>query len=553
MDAAANEKPPLVNLTIDGRPVSAPKGTNLIEAARPVGVRIPHFCYHRKLSVAGNCRMCLVEIGMPKMGPDRKPVLKPDGTPEIAWNPKPQIGCATTVSEGMSVRTNSKLVEECQHGVMEFLLINHPLDCPICDQAGECKLQEQSAQYGAGQSRFVEEKERKPKKTRLGPRVMLDDERCILCSRCIRFCREIAGDDVLGFLQRGSHSYVGCYPGRQLENNYSLNTVDICPVGALTSIDFRFKMRVWFLKETRSICASCATGCNIVVGSREGVVYRYVPRRNNAVNSDWMCDAGRLNYRWINDSERLRTPMLLAEGGTRVGGKLTPADWAMALSFADNRMAANRGRVAILASARCSTEELYLLKKLAAAYEARATDIVSRAGDADHLLVHADKNPNTPGARLMGLAAATPGDGIPRIRQGIENGEIRVLLTVRECAIEAGIPVSTLEKLDTLVAVDILPSATANHASVVLAGATHVEKCGTFINARNRLQRFHAAFPPAGDARADWEILRDLLPPDQRAAFGTFEQLFRKMCEETPALRGATWEKIGDQGMEVAI
>ena len=237
---------PMFNVQIDGVWHQFPKGTRVIEACEQAGSYVPRYCYHKKLSSPGNCRMCLIEMGMPKIGPDRKPELGADGKPVINWMPRPQISCAQDVSEGMGVRTNSPLVEECRRGVMEFLLINHPLDCPICDQAGECQFQEFSVEYGAASSRFLENKVKKPKNVELGPRVTLDDERCILCSRCIRFCQEIAKDDVLGFVDRGSHTVLTAHPGKRLENNYSLNTVDICPVGALTSSDFRFKMRVWF-------------------------------------------------------------------------------------------------------------------------------------------------------------------------------------------------------------------------------------------------------------------------------------------------------------------
>ena len=261
--------PQLVNVQINGVWHQFPKGTRVIEACEQAGSYVPRYCYHKKLSSPGNCRMCLIEMGLPKMGPDRKPGLGEDGKPVINWMPRPQIACAQDVSEGMGVRTDSPLAEECRKGVMEFLLINHPLDCPICDQAGECRLQEFSVEYGNAESRFLENKLKKPKNIELGPRVTLDDERCILCSRCIRFCQEIVHDDVLGFIDRGSHSVLTAHPGKRLENNYSLNTVDICPVGALTSSDFRFQMRVWFLKETKSFCTSCATGCNTVIGTRE--------------------------------------------------------------------------------------------------------------------------------------------------------------------------------------------------------------------------------------------------------------------------------------------
>ncbi|MBI4027612.1 MAG: molybdopterin-dependent oxidoreductase [Verrucomicrobia bacterium] len=541
----------MVNLTIDDQPVSVPRGANVILAARKLGIQIPHYCYHEKLSVSGNCRMCLIEMGTPRMGPDRKPVLKPDGTPEIAWIPRPQIGCATTVSEGMAVRTRSKMVEDARKGVLEFLLINHPLDCPVCDQAGECHLQEYSVEYGNGQSRFIEQKVHKPKNVRLGPRVTLDDERCILCSRCIRFCREIAKDDVLGFLDRGSHTTLGSYPGRQLENNYSLNTTDICPVGALTSTDFRFKMRAWFLKETESICTSCATGCNIIVGSREGVVHRYTPRGNDAVNSDWMCDAGRLNYKWINDERRLQTPMLRSNTIAASGSDVAPVTWEVALEFCRQKLQDSRGRLAVLASGRCSTEELFLLKKIAATYLAQATDIVGRTGDGDRLLLSADKNPNTEGARLMGLTGERPGESIPKIREGIARGDIRGLLAVGECAVKMGVPASSLDKLDALIVIDVLPNGATAWAQAALPGAVHVEKRGTFINGKKRLQRFHPAFPPKGQARADWEILRGLLPETVTRDLTTFERLFKEMCDQTPALNGLSWNAVGDCGVDL--
>ncbi len=544
---------PMVRLTIDGKCVEVPKGTNVIQAAEKVGVHVPHYCYHEKLSVAGNCRMCLVEMGTPKMGPDKKPVLKADGSPEIAWIPRPQIGCATTVSEGMAIKTDSPMVQDCRKGVMEFLLINHPLDCPICDQAGECHLQEYSVEYGSGASRFVEEKEHKPKRTQLGPRVTLDDERCIMCSRCIRFSREIAKEDVLGFFERGSHTTLGCFPGHELDHNYSLNTVDLCPVGALTSTDFRFKMRVWFLKETESVCTSCSTGCNITAGSREGRVYRYTPRRNDSVNSDWMCDQGRLNYKWVNDERRLQTPLqrtLASPSRNPKDAVHVGIEWEAALAECRQLLTANHRRLAILGSGRSSTEELHLVHRLATAYQASFTDIVPRCGEADSILVSADRNPNTQGARLMGVTSATPGSNIPAIRDAIENGEITALLVLGECAVKAGIPASTLEKLQALVVIDILPSRTTALAHFVLPGATHLEKRGTFINGKKRLQRFQQAFPPRGLARQDWDILRKLLP--EAAGFGTFEGLFKEMCSQTEALRSVTWNGIGDHGLDLA-
>src|SRR5258705_6482288 len=258
-----------------------------------------------------------------------------------------------------------------REGVLEFLLINHPLDCPICDQAGECKLQEYSVDYGKAESRFVEEKVHKPKRVDLGPRIMLDDERCILCTRCIRFTKDIVGDDALGIVNRGSYNTLTAYPGKTFDNNYTLNTVDICPVGALTSKDFRFQMRVWFLKETKSICTSCATGCNIVIGSRQDKIYRYEPRENDAVNATWMCDAGRLNYKWVGREDRLKDVLVRGQIST----------WANALGEIGEKLRkAAPGSVAIVASARQTNEELFLLKKIARKLDA-PTDSVPRAGE----------------------------------------------------------------------------------------------------------------------------------------------------------------------------
>jgi NADH-quinone oxidoreductase subunit G len=251
-------------LEIDGQEITVEDGLNLIQAAERLGIEIPHYCYNPGLSISGNCRMCLVEI-------DKMPKL--------------QIACNTKATEGMVVKTTSPKTKVAQAAVLEFILVNHPIDCPICDQAGECRLQEFSVEFGTGESRFVEEKVKKPKRVDIGPRIVLDDERCIMCSRCVRFMQEIAHDDVLGFVNRGSHTTLTVYPGKKLDSNYSLNTVDICPVGALTSKDFRFSMRVWFLRETKSIDVNCGQGTNILIGSRENVIYRITPRDNDFVNS----------------------------------------------------------------------------------------------------------------------------------------------------------------------------------------------------------------------------------------------------------------------------
>src|SRR5262245_32899547 len=347
-----------LRIKIDGREVEVPKlmpdwqgklvPTTMLQACQLAGIDVPHYCYHPKLPVAGNCRMCLVEFGLPAMGPDRKPALNEDGSPKIArqvlpydpTQPRGAIACATPISPGMEIYPSSSATNQMREGVLEGLLINHPLDCPICDQAGECKLQEYSVQYGQAESRYVEPKVHKPKAVDLGPRIMLDAERCVLCTRCIRFTKDIVDDDKLGIVNRGSYNTIAAFPGTQFDNNYTLNTVDICPVGALTSKDFRFQMRVWFLKETKSICTSCGTGCNIVIGSREEKIYRYEPRENDAVNATWMCDAGRLNYKWVGREDRLKDVLVRGQKTT----------WANALGEKLRKAAA--GSVALVASAR---------------------------------------------------------------------------------------------------------------------------------------------------------------------------------------------------------
>jgi NADH-quinone oxidoreductase subunit G len=541
MSTTAPTEVQMLNVQIDGVWMQFPKGTRVIEACTQASKFIPRYCYHPKLSAPGNCRMCLIEMGMPKMGPDRKPVIGADGKPEIGWIPRPQISCAQDVAEGMAIRTDSPMVQECRQGVMEFLLINHPLDCPICDQAGECRLQEFSVEYGNATSRFLDRKVKKPKNVELGPRVTLDAERCVLCSRCIRFMKEVANDDVLGFVDRGSFSTIACHPDRVLDNNYSLNTVDICPVGALTSSDFRFKMRVWFLKETKTIDVNDSLGANITIGARENHIYRITPRENNDVNSCWLPDSHRLNFKYLAREDRLKQPL--------IKGQL--ADWKQAIAIAGEQLKRNQGAVALIASARQTNEELFLVKRLTAALAIQHSDVVARTGEPDGILIQADRNPNTAGAKLIGIAKEGS-SGLKAIAEGVKSGAIKALIVLGEDATKCGLTEEDLRKLDSLVVVDILPNKTTSLATVLLPASGWAEKRGSMINVRGRLQRLNRAVDAPGQARDDWEILRDLIQSVSGSnGLYMIEDVFKQLAAEVKEFEGLNLSKIGDLGVQL--
>ena len=536
----------LVNVQIDGVWHKFPKGTRMIEACKQAKKEVPHYCYHPKLSSPGNCRMCLVEMGMPpRPAPGTEPEKDEHGMPKIGWMPRPVIACANTVAEGMGIRTDSVLTQECRKGVMEFLLINHPLDCPICDQAGECRLQEFSVEHGKGESRFRVDKVKKPKNVDIGPRVRLDDERCIMCSRCIRFTAEIADDPVLGFTERGSHTTLAVHPGKRLENNYSLNTVDICPVGALTSNDFRFQQRVWFLTETNSICTGCGRGCNMEIGARGDTIYRQTPRDNNDVNSTWMCDSGRLDFHFVNSEFRLTDPMI------KTGGKHNIATWKAALGNIATALAGKKGEeIAIIASARMTNEELFFVKHLAAQLGTTNVDVITRTGGSDNYLRADDLNPNTNGAKL--ILGIEPGSKLAEIQEKMSRGLHRGVLALGENLLKVCFAQRDLEKVPFIASLHILANASAELSHVVLPGTAYAEKRGSMINVTGRLQRLNKAVKAPGNAHDTWEILRDLI-----VALGgsngihTIEDVFKRLAAEVPALSGLTFSKIGDLGTQV--
>ena len=541
----------MVNIQVDGHWIQVPRGTRMIEACKLAEKEVPHYCYHPKLSSPGNCRMCLVQMGMPpRPNPGEEPSYDENGFQKISWMPRPVIACANTVGENMGIRTKGDLVEKCREGVMEFLLINHPLDCPICDQAGECGLQEFSVQHGKGSSRFKEDKVKKPKNVKIGPRIRLDDERCIMCSRCIRFMDEVAQEPVLGFSERGTHTTVGVYPGRELDNNYGLNTVDLCPVGALTSNDFRFQMRTWFLKETPSIDTNCGTGTNIIIWTRGNKIFRVTPRQNDDVNSCWMPDSHRLSYTCPSDENRLSAPLIKADGVHE------ETCWSNSIAAAGEAIKQFEGNeIAIIASGKQTNEELFMMRTLAAELGTDLISIIPHTQESDKMLISEDRNPNTTGAGLI-LGLDDPTEKLASIKDGISNGSIKAVIAAAEDLLDAGFSAEDIDGLELLISIFNTTNATAQASDIVFPGASSAEKRGSMINVTGRLQKLNAACIPPADARDDWEIISDIIlaitgeTPEQAPL--SIDQLSEIISNNIPQLEGKNLANISELG-EVII
>ena len=367
-------------IKINGRELEIEEGKTVLQAALENGIYIPHFCYHPHLAISGNCRMCLVDI---KPGP-----------------PKLSIACSTVVADDMEIETETEKVVAARRAVMEFLLKNHPVDCPICDQAGECRLQDYYMEYDLMPSRIPgpEEKVKKKKARKMGKTLMLDSERCVLCTRCIRFMRDVAGDECLVIVNRRDRSEITAFPGKEIENPYSLCLADICPVGAWTSRDFRFKQRVWFLESSPSICPMCARGCNIWIDHRRGEVYRIRPRVNEEINKSWACDEGRLCYHAIND-DRLVEPLVAEENGGQV-----PASWDEAIEKSAEIIKEAGANLAVVVSASLSLEEgKAALSLFAEKLGAKVYLHTGEPGWEDEFLRRADMNANTKGLVDLGI------------------------------------------------------------------------------------------------------------------------------------------------------
>ncbi|MGH9721046.1 MAG: 2Fe-2S iron-sulfur cluster-binding protein [Bryobacteraceae bacterium] len=517
-------------LSIDGREVSVADGTTVIQAAEKLEIFVPRYCYHPGLSIAGNCRICLVDV-------ERVPKL--------------QIACNTPVIEGMVVHTKSDKAESGRRAVLEFLLANHPLDCPVCDQSGECDLQNFYLDFGLYNPRFREQKVKKRKAAPIGPHVMLDQERCILCSRCVRFTDEITKTGELGIFSRGDHAEVGVCDGNELNNRYSANVVDICPVGALTERDFRFKARVWYLSSAPTVCNGCSQGCNVDLhyvldrphlneGKR---VVRVKPRYNADVNQWWICDEGRYGFEWI-DRRRL----------DQVRGPSGGETWEQALTAISTAL---NGRIGVIASTQLTNEELYLVRAIFRdSLDAQVTaSVPDKPGYSDNFLVKADKNPNTLGATLLGLAGAEA----PRAEQILDDalaGNLDALWVMGHDLVELfgeEKARNAAQRVRLLVFSGTNENATVPLANWVLPSAAYVEKDGTFVNCHGRVQRIGCAFPPPKGSREDWRFLLELavklgIPFACRGP----EQIFLDLAKVSPPFERLTYEAIGAQGINVA-
>jgi NADH-quinone oxidoreductase subunit G len=536
---------------VDGKEIQFEQGQTVLEAARENGISIPHFCWHPKLSVSGNCRVCLVEI-------ERMPKLA--------------ISCATLAAESMVVHTQSEKVISARNAVMEFLLINHPLDCPICDEAGECKLQDYTYKHSVGESRFVEEKTHKQKRVPLGPHVMFDGERCISCSRCIRFCDEIAKEPQLTFVQRGDKVTIVTYPGKELDNPYSLNVTDICPVGALTNRDFRFKARVWDMSSTESICTGCARGCNINIWVRNNEILRLTPRRNEEVNSYWMCDHGRLNtFKFVNDN-RVDGPLLKAEDG------FIKTDWKNAVSTAAIKLKSfKKEQIAFIGSAFASCEDNYLLSKTASEFKNSAAFFKHYDENfGDDILKRSDITPNATGAELIGLKGYLNS----KLAEDIISGRIKALYLLEDDLVKSNpLLKEVLDKLELFIYHTSNINETSGYAHIVFPAASYAEKNGTMVNFQGRIQRLKPAVATEEtdrsldgmsesrldkfgtkfdrwaqgkktDAKSSWKILAmiGLQLNSKFSKYQTSEDVFDEITKTIPEFTGIDYEQIGTSG-----
>jgi NADH-quinone oxidoreductase subunit G len=545
----------MATVQVNGQDVTIGDGErlNCIQAAAKVGVEIPHYCWHKDLSVVASCRMCLVEMG------DKKP----DGT--IAMQPKLVPGCQTPVKDGSVIITNSDKVKAAEAGTLEFLLLNHPLDCPVCDQAGECYLQDYSYKYGRAYSRMQEPKLLKADKDHIGDQITLFTDRCVMCTRCVRFTKEISGTSELQVVSRGNHAEIDIFPGEPCNNKLAGNVVDICPVGALCSKDFLYEQRVWWLKGANSVCPGCSTGCSIRIDQNKDVVYRLKPRENPQAQGSFMCDDGRFGWKYIQDENRLRLPVVRSSG--------TPVEQAWdrvlpAVKLAiEESIKRDAGRFAAVLSPWMTVEEAFLLAKWVKSLSPDARLVmgpVAVVGEDDlypkglhgeaparpKFTIRAEKCPNRLGVELVlkhfegeviSFADAMADVGLGRIDSLFAvGGDPAGWVTPEQAAQLAG--------LRLLIVQDILQSAASEKATFVLPGSAWAERDGTFINHNGLAQGIMKAVRGPGESRADSRILFDLAG---RKGLVHIPTLRKEIGAEIPALAALVVGQLGETGVSI--
>lgn len=545
----------MATVYVNGKPVDiGNEKLNLIQAAQKVGVLIPHYCWHPALTVVASCRMCLVEVGE----------RKPDGT--IAMQPKVVPACQTPAKDGSVVNTNTPKATFAQEQTLEDILLNHPLDCPVCDKAGECLLQDYTFNFGRAESRMIDEKNTPPNKPYIGDNVTLFTDRCIMCSRCVRFTREYSGTAELQIINRGHHSEIDIFPGEPLNNKLATNVVDLCPVGALCSKDFLYKQRVWNLKTKESVCADCSTGCSIWLDGNKNIVYRLRPRVNPQAQGYFMCDEGRLGYHYVNSIERFLRPMV------RRDGKLTPLSWtdivpAVRRSFQSAARQNAAGVVGVL-SPFLTCEGAYLIAKFLKGLSEQvrlALGPVPVVGEDDTYPKDRRGNPLQPVKFTIRAEKCPNRRGVAEVLRHFQGEVVGFDAVVRDAAegrvqalyLAAGYPprpggwvsepqAQMLQHVPLIVCHDLLPSPISNFAHYVLPGAAWAEKDGTFVNHAGLAQAIHWGVTPTGEVRTDGQVFLDLL---ERRGLMHAPTLRKEIAAEVPYFAALAEGDLGEYGI----
>jgi NADH-quinone oxidoreductase subunit G len=545
----------MATVYVNGKPVDiGNERLNLIQAAQKAGVLIPHYCWHPALTVVASCRMCLVEVGE----------RKSDGT--ITMQPKVVPGCQTPAKDGTVINTNTPKAKDAQQQTLEDILLNHPLDCPVCDKAGECLLQDYTFNFGRAQSRMIDEKNTPPNKPYIGNNVTLFTDRCIMCSRCVRFTREISGTAELQIINRGHHSEIDIFPGEPLNNKLATNVVDLCPVGALCSKDFLYKHRVWNLKTKESVCADCSTGCSIWLDGNKSIVYRLRPRVNPQAQGYFMCDDGRLGYHYVNSIERFLRPM------ARRDGQLTPLAWAEVVpairrAFQSAAQKDAAGVVGVL-SPFLTCEEAYLLARFLKGLSGQvrlALGPVPVVGEDDTYPKDRRGNPIQPVKFTIRAEKCPNRRGVEEVLRHFQGETIGFDAVVRDAAegrvqalyLAAGYPprpggwvsetqAQALQRVPLVVCHDLLPSLVSNFAHFVLPGAAWAEKDGTFVNHAGLAQAIHWGVTPTGEVRTDGQVFLDLL---ERRGLVHAPTLRKEIAAEVPYFAALAGGDPGEYGI----